>query len=104
MRSVQQMRCCVTLTTSLAIVFANTGGPPGSSFAGLSQVTVPFIGPLARFGSCAEGILVVDLDMRLVDAAEENYKVRDDLARADWHYDYRGSSVTDADKEAINKQ
>jgi hypothetical protein len=101
---VKQTRCCTTLTSPQAIVFANTGGPPGSGFAGLSQVTVPFIGPLARFGSCAEGMLVVDLDMRLIDAAEENYKVRGDLARSDWHYDYRGSLVTKAEEEAINKQ
>jgi hypothetical protein len=49
-------------------------------------------------------MLVVDLDMRLIDAAEEHYKVRDDLARSDWHYDYRGSVVTKAEEEAINKQ
>jgi hypothetical protein len=49
-------------------------------------------------------MLVVDLDMRLVDAAEENYRVRQDLGRTDWHYDYRGSLVTKAEEEAINKR
>ena len=56
---------------------------------GLSQVTVPHVGPLARLGSSPEGMLVVDLDMAVAETAEANYKVRADLARDDWHYDYR---------------
>jgi predicted amidohydrolase len=71
----------------------NAGGPPGEGFAGLSQVTVPFVGPLARLGSSREGMLVVDLDLSIVDQAEANYKVREDLARDDWHYDYRHSTT-----------
>ena len=69
----------------------NAGGPPGSGFAGLSQVTIPFVGPLARLGASPEGMLVVDLDLKVVDLAEDYYKVREDLARDDWHYDYRHS-------------
>ncbi|THY06643.1 carbon-nitrogen hydrolase [Aureobasidium pullulans] len=72
-----------------AIVFANAGGPPGKGYAGLSQVCVPYVGPIVRLGSCAEGMAVVDLDMQIVEDAEENYQVRADLARGDWHYDYR---------------
>lgn len=72
-----------------AIVFANAGGPPGKGYAGLSQVVVPYAGPLVRLGSHAEGMAVVDLDMQIVEDAEENYQVRADLARGDWHYDYR---------------
>lgn len=74
-----------------AIIFANAGGPPGHGYAGLSQVTVPYIGPLTRLGSCAEGMSVVDLDLGILEDAEETYKVRADLARDDWHYDYRHS-------------
>ena len=73
----------------VAIIFANAGGPTGKGYAGLSQVTAPYIGPLARLGSCAEGMIVVDLDLSILDIAEENYKVRADLTRHDWHYDYR---------------
>lgn len=72
-----------------AIVFANAGGPPGHGYAGLSQVTVPFIGPITRLGSSSEGMSVVDLDLGILDIAEENYMVRADIARHDWHYDYR---------------
>jgi len=72
-----------------AIVFANAGGPPGRGYAGLSQVTIPFVGPITRLGSSAEGMSVVDLDLGVLDVAEDNYKVREDLARHDWHYDYR---------------
>lgn len=71
------------------IVMANAGGPPGRGYAGQSQVTVPFIGPLTRMGGCQEGMAVADVDMQIVDDAEENYGVRADLAREGWHYDYR---------------
>ncbi|CAI6340331.1 unnamed protein product [Periconia digitata] len=72
-----------------AIVFSNAGGPPGRGYAGLSQVTAPFIGALTRMGSCTEGMIVVDLDMQILEDAEANYQVRADLASEDWHYDYR---------------
>ncbi|KAF2828511.1 carbon-nitrogen hydrolase [Ophiobolus disseminans] len=72
-----------------AIVFANAGGPPGRGYAGLSQVTVPFVGALTKLGGGAEGMAVVDIDMQILEDAEENYKVRSDLASEGWHYDYR---------------
>jgi len=72
-----------------AVVFANAGGPPGKGYAGLSQVCAPYVGPIVRLGSCAEGMGVCDLDMQIVEDAEENYQVRADMARDGWHYDYR---------------
>lgn len=82
------------LTRSIiAIVFANAGGPPGRGYAGLSQVTAPFVGALTRMGSSAEGMNVVDLDMQMLEDAEANYKVRADLASEDWHYEYRHSRM-----------
>jgi len=42
-------------------------------------------------GSAAEGMLVANLDMSIMDDAEENYNIRKDLAADDWHYDYRHS-------------
>jgi hypothetical protein len=76
-----------------AVVFANAGGPPGRGYAGLSQVTVPFVGPLAKLGGCAEGMSVVDIDMQILEDAEENYQVRSDIASSGWHYDYRHSKT-----------
>lgn len=99
-----------------AIVFANAGGPPGKGYAGLSQVsallsllllknehsdpladhsqvTVPFVGPLAKLGSAAEGMIVVDLDLQTLEDAEANYQIRSDISRSDWHYDYRHSKL-----------
>ncbi|KAF2271784.1 carbon-nitrogen hydrolase [Westerdykella ornata] len=73
------------------VVFTNAGGPPGEQFVGLSQVAVPFAGPLTRLGSSAEGMSVVDVDMKILEEAEANYGIRADLAREDWHYDYRHS-------------
>jgi hypothetical protein len=81
-----------------AIIFANIGGPLGSGKAGLSQVAVPFLGSIARLGSPAEGMLVVDIDFGILDTAEQTYKIRADLARADWHYGY--SRVDNSGEEA----
>ncbi|KAJ9620471.1 hypothetical protein H2203_007677 [Taxawa tesnikishii (nom. ined.)] len=86
--SVLTSRC---FENTCAIVFANAGGPPGKGYAGLSQVCAPYVGPLTRLGSAAEGMSVVDLDMQILEDAEANYAVRADLARDDWHYDYRHS-------------
>ncbi|KZF22727.1 carbon-nitrogen hydrolase [Xylona heveae TC161] len=72
-----------------AVIFANAGGPSSRGYAGLSQVTVPFIGPLVRLGSGEEGMCVVNLNTAVLEAAEDCYKVREDLSRQDWHYDYR---------------
>lgn len=77
-----------TYENTCAVAFANAGGPPGRNYCGLSQVTAPYVGPLARLGSSAEGMAVVDLDMQIVEDAEENYSVRKDLADADWPYVY----------------
>ena len=74
-----------------AIAFANAGGPPGKGYAGLSQVCIPYAGAVARLGSHAEGMAVADVDMQILEHAEENYQVRTDLARSDWHYTYRHS-------------
>ncbi|RYN83917.1 hypothetical protein AA0117_g1403 [Alternaria alternata] len=74
-----------------AVVFANAGGPPGKGYAGLSQVTVPFVGALGKLGGAGEGMCVVDLDMQILEDAESNYQVRSDIARRDWHYVYRHS-------------
>lgn len=77
-----------------AVIFANAGGPVGSSssnYAGLSRVVVPFLGALGdETKDCnEEAMSIVDLDMRHVEEAEANYKIREDLARENWHYVYR---------------
>ncbi|KAF2425310.1 carbon-nitrogen hydrolase [Tothia fuscella] len=81
-----------------AIIFANTGGPPGEGYAGLSQVTIPFVGPIIKLNSGAEGMAIADLDLAVLDIAEENYKVRHDIGREDWHYTYRHSSFAQEEK------
>lgn len=69
------------------IIFANGAGP-GEDFLGLSQVTMPLVGPIAKMGN-EEGVRVVDMDLGILDVAERNYKVRQDLKKDDWHYVYR---------------
>ncbi|OQO10805.1 hypothetical protein B0A48_04105 [Cryoendolithus antarcticus] len=82
-----------------AIIFANAGGPPGKGYAGRSQVCLPYVGAVTRLGSSAEGMAVVDLDMQVVEDAEANYQVRADLARGDWHYDYRHNTDKPVDSK-----
>ena len=68
----------------------NTGGPAERGYLGLSQVTVPFNGPICKIPTSQEEVRIVDLDMSVLDEAENTYKIRADLAREDWHYyDYR---------------
>ncbi|KAJ5771135.1 uncharacterized protein N7511_003186 [Penicillium nucicola] len=72
-----------------AVVFCNAGGPAEEDFAGLSQVTVPFLGCIGRTDTCEEEVKIIDLDLAILDDAESVYKVRQDMARPDWHYSYR---------------
>ena len=72
------------------IIFCNAAGP-SNDFLGLSQITLPLVGPVAKMGS-EEGIRVADMDMKVVEVAEQNYKVRQDIKKEDWHYVYRHTS------------
>ena len=68
--------------------------PAGSHYAGLSRVTVPFVGAIPALGedmkdSAVEGMSIVDVNMRHVEEAEKNYKIRADM-RENWHYQHPG--------------
>ena len=96
------------------IVFVNAGGPArkevkkpdpdeGQSgrspdvkpstghYAGMSRVVLPFVGALGNEtkGSAEEGMSIVDVNMRHVEEAEKNYKVREDMGLKDWHYKHK---------------
>ncbi|CZT07561.1 related to NIT3 Nitrilase [Rhynchosporium agropyri] len=81
-----------TFENTCAVVFANAGGPKGEdgrergSWAGGSQVALPFRGAVGKLG-WEEGMSVVDVDMEILEQAEDNYKVRQDLASEGWHYE-----------------
>ena len=78
--------CCV--------IFVNVGGPAKDGYCGLSQVAMPFIGAVnGSFDNCEEGMNVVEVDMEILEEAEMNYKVREDLAKEDWHYGYSHAST-----------
>ena len=85
------------------VVFANAGGPKGKitkgSYAGLSQVAVPFKGALGKMGD-EEGMSVVEVDMQILEEAEENYKVRADMGREGWHYEYALTRTGSADDKS----
>lgn len=71
-----------------AVVFCNVAGPKNEGFAGLSQVALPFVGCIERFDNSEEGMKIVDVDMNILEEAEEAYKIREDIATSDWHYGY----------------
>lgn len=71
------------------IIFCNAGGPKEDGWAGVSQVAMPIVGRLpGSFDDAEPGLRIVEVDMTVLDVAEENYKVREDLKRRDWHYGY----------------
>jgi len=78
-----------TFENTCAVVFCNAGGPKGDTgdYVGLSQVAVPFVGALGELGA-EDGMSVVELDMQVLEDAESNYKVREDMGRESWHYSY----------------
>lgn len=80
-----------TFENTCMIVFANAGGPVGEveegTYVGLSQVAVPFKGAVGKLGN-EEGMSVVEVDMQILEDAEENYKVRQDMGGKEWHYGY----------------
>ncbi|RKU49117.1 hypothetical protein DL546_007405 [Coniochaeta pulveracea] len=66
-----------------AVVFVNAGG--------LSQVAMPILGAVGRMGTAEEErevLRVVEVDMEVLGIAEENYKIREDMRREEWHYGY----------------
>jgi len=85
---------------------SNAGGPPNKPsklYQGDSCVTVPFLGPISKLAGPDEGMIITDLDMQIVEDAEKDYQIRADMARADWHYDYRHTSEEFAVKQNKSK-
>ncbi|KAM0257745.1 hypothetical protein ACHAQJ_004196 [Trichoderma viride] len=68
-----------------AVVFANAGGP-SDTFVGLSQVAMPFVGPVNGIWDSSEGFFLAEIDMEILKESEFNYKVREDMASKSWHY------------------
>ena len=65
---------------------------------------MPFIGALGRetMNSGIEGMSIVDIDMEILDEAEKQYKVREDISGSDWHYTYRhNSEIVDQEKSKL---
>lgn len=92
-----------------AVVFCNAGGSPKAKeagrenpYAGLSGVAMPFVGMLGdeTKESGEEGMSIVDVDMEVLEEAEKQYKIREDIGREDWHYLYRHSSERGMDRRA----
>ena len=64
---------------------------------------MPFVGALGdeTKDSGEEAMSIVNMDMEILEEAEKQYKVREDLAKEDWHYVYRhNSGLNGNDKKA----
>jgi predicted amidohydrolase len=71
------------------IVFVNAAGRGERGFFGRSQVVLPIVGTVeGSLLGCEEGVRVVDVPMEVAEIAERNYRIREDLARGNWHYGY----------------
>lgn len=68
----------------VAIVFANAAGED-EKWLGMSRVAMPVVGTVGTMGH-EEGALVVEVDLGVLDVAEECYGVRGDLTLEGWHY------------------
>ena len=83
--------------TEMSMPVEGESGPPPDMkpstghYAGLSRVALPFVGALGdeTKDSAGEAMSIVDVDMRHVEEAEANYKVRADMDTETWHYSYR---------------
>lgn len=84
-----------------AVAFVNSGGAAsggcipkpkparddlGRVYAGVSQVALPRKGPIGRIAHGEEAMSVVEVDMGVVEEAEELYKAREDMAKRKWVY------------------
>ncbi|GIJ83263.1 hypothetical protein Asppvi_002082 [Aspergillus pseudoviridinutans] len=87
-----------TFENTCAVVFANAGGPPGRNYCGLSQINIPYAGPLVRLGTSAEGMGVATLDLAVLEDAEENYAIRSDLTDPVWHYRHTHRAPVESSK------
>ncbi|KAK0376762.1 carbon-nitrogen hydrolase [Colletotrichum limetticola] len=56
-------------------------------YCGVSQVAMPLVGALGKLGA-EEAMEIVEVDLGLLDVAEEAYKVREDMRKEGWHYGY----------------
>jgi hypothetical protein len=54
---------------------ANAGGPEEKGYAGLSQITLPFMGPIVKAEGTGEQLIIGDVNMEILEEAEANYKV-----------------------------
>ena len=76
------------------IIFCNAAGPREEGYLGLSSVNMPIVGALpGSFEDGTPGMRVIETNMKLLDIAEANYKIREDLQREDWHYGYSHSKA-----------
>ncbi|KAI8180075.1 putative nitrilase [Colletotrichum sp. SAR 10_75] len=83
-----------TVAASPHQVFNTPLGPVGAKIIIIPsywtfQVTLPIVGTVpGSFTDGEEDMRVIDVDMRVVEIAEQNYQIRKDLKKDNWHYGY----------------
>jgi predicted amidohydrolase len=69
-----------------AVVFANAGGKKDKGYAGLSCVVMPLRGIVAEAEGTEEQVVVGEVDIKILEVAEDNYGIRKDLLSPGFHY------------------
>lgn len=67
-----------------AIVFCNAGG--------LSGLFMPIVGAVKKIPIGEDRMEIAEMDLDVLKVAENNYKIREDMARSGWHYKYKMGS------------
>jgi predicted amidohydrolase len=94
----QSMLTARAFENTAAIVFANVGGENTVTGGGkvklknvgLSQVSMPFLGSVGTPLGGGEGMAVVDLDLGILEEAEDYYGIRAEMTGASWRYEILG--------------
>ncbi|KAL7276920.1 hypothetical protein RUND412_000064 [Rhizina undulata] len=77
---------CRAFENTACVIFANAGGEAEQGFAGQSQIAMPGLGAIAKADGPEEQMVVGEIELEVLDEAEECYRVREDLGREGFHY------------------
>lgn len=69
-----------------AVVFANAGGKEEKGYLGMSCVVLPLKGMVAEADGTGDQVVTGEVAFKILQLAEENYKIRQDLLSPGFHY------------------
>ncbi|KAI9867005.1 MAG: hypothetical protein M1813_000403 [Trichoglossum hirsutum] len=73
-------------SVTVARAYENTCAVAFCNSWGESQVAMPILGCLGKLGVEEDDMIISEVDLNVLEVAEEHYKVRADLQGEEWHY------------------